>query len=413
MKVALIHDWLNGMRGGEKVLEALCDLFPDAVIFTLFYEPNKVSKKISRHEVRASYLDNIPGMRKSYRNLLLLYPSAMQSMKLDEFDLCISVSHSVAKGIRPGPNSLHICICLTPMRYIWDRFDDYFSKEESGQIKRHLARMICMNLRRWDIQTSSRVDLFVAISEFVKRRIWKFYERPSVVIYPFADTDFFTPGNGKHNENQLNVLSQRNPGYFLAVSALVPYKRIQDIVEAFKNRQEHVVIVGDGPEKKRLMGMASQNIEFKGWVSDEQLLGLYRDSKALIFPGVEDFGIVPVEAQACGIPVIALAEGGALETISGPILGIDAVENVDATGLLFKKQGPEHIVEAIEAFDRMRFDSSLIRKNALRFARPVFQNNMLDLVKDAYSQFKNGGKQEVEKHISKYPEPAFWNQLVR
>lgn len=410
MRVALIHDWLNGMRGGEKVLEALCDLFPDAVIFTLFYEAKKVSKKISRHEVRASYLDKIPGMKKSYRNLLLLYPSAMQSLKLDGFDLCISVSHSVAKGIYPGPNSLHICICLTPMRYIWDRFDDYFGKEDSGQIKRHVARMLCMNLRRWDAQASSRVDLFVAISEFVKRRIWKFYHRPSRVIYPYADTDFYTLD--KDRANQLNVFAPRETGYFLAVSALVPYKRIQDIVEAFNNRNERVVIVGDGPEKKRLMGMATPNIKFTGWVSDEQLLGLYHNSKALIFPGVEDFGIVPVEAQACGIPVIALAEGGALETVTGPILGLDTIEDKRATGLFFRKQGPEHIIEAIGAFDRMHFDSNIIRKNALRFARPVFQENMLELVKETYLQFKNGGKLEIEKRMTQSPEPAFWTQMV-
>jgi glycosyltransferase involved in cell wall biosynthesis len=408
--VALIHDWHNGMRGGEKVLEALCDLFPDAVIFTLFYEANKVSKKISQHEVRSSYLDKIPGMKKSYRNLLLLYPSAMQSLKLDGFDLCISVSHSVAKGIHPGPDSLHICICLTPMRYIWDRFDDYFGKEDSGQIKRHVARMLCMNLRRWDAQASSRVDLFVAISEFVKRRIWKFYHRPSTVIYPFADTDFFTLDKGKGN--QLNVFSPCESGYFLAVSALVPYKRIQDIVEAFKNRNERVVIVGDGPEKKRLMAMATPNIEFAGWVSDQQLLGLYRNSKALIFPGVEDFGIVPVEAQACGIPVIALAEGGALETVTGPILGLDPIEGKEATGLFFRKQGPEHIIEAIGAFDRMHFEGSIIRKNALRFARPVFQENMLELVNETYLQFKKGGKQELEQRMTDCPEPAFWNQMV-
>jgi len=236
MKVALIHDWLNGMRGGEKVLEALCDLFPDATIFTLFYQPNKVSSRINSHRVKASILDKIPGMRKSYRNLLPLYPKAMEALNLKDFDLCISISHSVAKGVRPGPNCLHICICLTPMRYIWDRFDDYFGGKDSGQLKRYLARMLCVKLRRWDVESSSRVDLFISISEFVKRRINKFYGRQSTVIYPFADTDFFTPANGS-----APVQKNSGNGYFLVVSALVPYKRVHDIIAAFTNINEKVI----------------------------------------------------------------------------------------------------------------------------------------------------------------------------
>ena len=398
MRVALIHDWLNGMRGGEKVLEALCELFPKAVIFTLFYEPDKVSKRISRHEVRASILNRIPGLRRGYRKMLLLYPKAMESFKLDDFDLCISVSHSAAKGIRPGPNSLHICICLTPMRYIWDRFDDYFSDSDTGQLKRHLARIICMNLRRWDVQSSSRVDLFVSISEFVKRRVGKFYNRPSRVIYPFADTDFYKPAPS--TDVMPRIEAYHGGDYFLAVSALVPYKRIRDIVEAFRGLDEHVVIVGDGPEKKKLVEMAPPNVEFTGWVSDDSLLGLYRNCKAFIFPGVEDFGIVPVEAQACGRPVVALAEGGALETVIGPILGIDSLDRADATGLLYRKPGPSHLAEAIKHFGQMRFDAGNIRRNSLRFTRQVFLSTMLDFVSESYSRFKAGGKVGLEERMA-------------
>jgi glycosyltransferase involved in cell wall biosynthesis len=397
VRVALIHDWLNGMRGGEKVLEALCELFPDAVVFTLFYVPAKVSKKISRHEVIASYLDRIPGMRRFYRNMLPLYPTAMESLKLDDFDLCISVSHSVAKGIRPGPNSLHICICLTPMRYIWDRFDDYFHPKDSGQLKRYFARMLCMRLRRWDIQSSARVDLFVAISDFVQRRIRKFYNRPSTVIYPFADTDYFTPGVGDLPSCSGRIANGRC--FFLAVSALVPYKRIQDIVEAFRHLDERVVIVGDGPEKKRLMQTAPPNVEFTGWLSDEHLLNLYRSCEALLFPGVEDFGIVPVEAQACGKPVIALAEGGTLETVSGPIWGINRAKDDHATGLLFRKPGPEYIIEAIKAFRTMTFDGNSIRKNALRFSRPTFLESMSEFVNRSFARFKAGGRYGLEEYI--------------
>jgi glycosyltransferase involved in cell wall biosynthesis len=396
MRVALIHDWLNGMRGGEKVLEALCEIFPEAVIFTLFYQPEKVSKNISSHEVRASFLDKIPGMKKSYRNLLPLYPKAMESLKFDEFDLCISISHSVAKGIHPGPNSLHICICLTPMRYIWDRFDDYFSDTDSGQLKRYLARMLCMNLRRWDVQSSSRVDLFIAISEFVKRRIRKFYNRPSRVIYPFADTEYFTPSSALEQSGK----SSGNSGYFLAVSALVPYKRIQDIVEAFRGLNDRIIIVGDGPEKKRLLEIAPPNVEFTGWISDERLLDLYRNCSALIFPGVEDFGIVPVEAQSCGKPVIALAEGGTLETVDGPIMGINNFNKKNATGLFYKKPGKDHIIEAIRQFKMLEFDSEVIRQNALRFSRNTFIANIHNYIDECYSLYKVNGKIGLEERMS-------------
>ncbi len=394
MKVALIHDWLNGMRGGEKVLEALCELFPDAVIFTLFYQPDKVSSNISRHQVRASYLDKIPGMKKSYRNLLPLYPKAMEALKLDEFDLCISVSHSVAKGIRPGPNSLHICVCLTPMRYIWDRFDDYFTDGENGQIRRNIARLMCKNLQHWDVESSSRVDLFVSISDFVKRRIRKFYNRPSVVIYPFADTGFFTPAT-----NGTSKARVEEKKYFLAVSALVPYKRIHDISEAFRGLDERITIVGDGPEKKRLIKQAPPNVEFVGWISNDKLLELYRNCEALIFPGVEDFGIVPIEAQACGKPVIALSEGGALETVIGPIIGVDRPKASYNTGLFFRRPGPAYIAEAVKHFKSMEFNSTAIRENALRFTRQAFLENLSDYINESYSRFKSGGRNGLEEQM--------------
>jgi glycosyltransferase involved in cell wall biosynthesis len=402
LKVALIHDWLNGMRGGEKVLEALCEIFPDAVIYTLFYQPRKVSSTISSHEVRTSYLNNIPGMKRSYRNLLPLYPKAMEALNLDKFDLCISISHSVAKGIRPGPNSLHICICLTPMRYIWDRFDDYFTDSETSQIKRYLARMLCVNLRRWDVQSSSRVDLFVSISEFVKRRIRKFYDRPSTVIYPFADTDFYAPSDGNGGKT-----SSKKSDYFLAVSALVPYKRIQDITESFRGLDERIIIVGDGPEKVKLVKTAPPNVEFAGWLSNDRLRELYRGSRALIFPGVEDFGIVPVEAQACGKPVIALAEGGAMETVVGPIIGIDRPAISDATGLFFKKPGPRNIADAIRRFKTMEFDGRAIRSNALRFSREAFMKSMSEYVNTSYDKFKSCGRNSLEEQMISQGSPAW------
>jgi glycosyltransferase involved in cell wall biosynthesis len=391
LKVALIHDWLNGMRGGEKVLEALCELFPQADIFTLFYQPEKVSEKIRRHEVRSSFLNKLPGVNGSYRNFLPLFPKAIESFKFDEYDLCISISHSVAKGIYPGPNCLHICLCLTPMRYIWDRFEDYFAG--SGALKRYLAERVSEKLRRWDVASSSRVDLYVAISDFVKWRIAKYYNRPSAVIYPFADTEYFKP------EERVSPSAKDRGGYFLAVSAFVPYKKIGDIVIAFKGQNEKLIIVGDGPEREKLVEMASPNIEFTGWVSDEKLLGLYRGCKALIFPGVEDFGIVPVETQACGRPVIAYAEGGALETVKGLLIGEGNQNGKLATGLFFKKAGPDGIALAVGEFQTMEFDSKLIRENALRFSKPVFERAILDFVNESYSIFKTNGKAGLEKRM--------------
>jgi glycosyltransferase involved in cell wall biosynthesis len=391
MRVALIHDWLNGMRGAEKVLEAFCEIFPDAVIFTLFYEKDKVSKTISGHEVRTSILNKIPGFRQSYRNMLPFFPGAVERFDLADFDLVISSSHCVAKGAKPSPDALHICFCHSPMRYVWDRFDDYFSDVESRQIKRYMARAICMNLRRWDVQSSSRVDLFISNSEFVKRRIKKFYDRPSTVIYPFADIDFYTPEN---------TASQSARNYFLAVSALVPYKRIQDIVEAFGNLDDRLIIVGDGPEKQKLMKMAPSNVEFTGWLSSERLLDYYRNCRALIFPGVEDFGIVPIEAQACGKPVIALAEGGALETVNGPIIGIDNGHSPDSTGLFFKKPGAEYIVDAVKRFKTMRFDGDVIRSNALRFSRESFIDEIREFVEESYSLFNSDGRSGIEERMT-------------
>jgi glycosyltransferase involved in cell wall biosynthesis len=397
LKVALIHDWLNGMRGGEKVLEALCEIFPKAVIFTLFYQPEKVSATIRRHEIRTSFLDRIPGTRKLYRHFLPLFPRAIERFDLSGFDLVISSSHCVAKGARTGADTLHICYCHSPMRYVWDRFDDYFQKETLGSIRYRFISSQARKLREWDVASSSRVDLFIANSAFVQDRISRYYRRPSKVIHPYADTDYFKPDLNPDIMNK--VEPQKQEPYYLAVSALVPYKRISDIVMAFKNRRERVVIVGDGPEKEKLVEMASRNVEFTGWLSGDHLLSLYRNCEALIFPGVEDFGIVPVEAQACSKPVLALAEGGALETVIGPILGTDKINGNGASGLFYKTAGPDSIVEAIKAFSEIKFDKEFIRNNALKFSKSVFKRTMLDFVKESYSRFRTNGKRDLEAHM--------------
>jgi len=396
MKVALVHDWLNGMRGGEKVLEAFCELFPDAVIHTLFYEPEKVSKRISSLEVRTSYLNKIPGVHKFYRTLLPFFPKAVEHFDLSGFDLVISSSHSVAKGCRPPPHSLHICYCYSPMRYIWDRFDDYFRREDIGMVKYSLAKSLASRLRRWDIESSERVDLFVADSAFVQSRISRFYGRPSVVIHPFADTDFFRPESRPDSLDATSFGQQ----YYLAVSALVPYKRIGDIVDAFRGMEAQVVIVGDGPERKKLSETAPPNVRFSGWVSDERLREIYQRCKALIFPGVEDFGIVPVEAQACGKPVIALAEGGALETIIGPVIESAADFGTRATGLFYKVPGKDGILKAVRQLDNMKFDPEYIRSNALKFSRSRFLESARVFITESYNRFKANGRAGLEEEMT-------------
>jgi glycosyltransferase involved in cell wall biosynthesis len=273
------------------------------------------------------------------------------------------------------------------MRYIWDRFDDYFGAETTGWLKRRLALAVSPRLRRWDVRSSDRVDVFVCNSEFVRGRVKNYYSRPAAVVHPFADTDFYTPGPAASGRGD----------YFLAVSAMVPYKRIGDIVEAFRGLPERVVIVGDGPEKKKLIAAAPPNVEFPGWVSGDRLREYYRNCKALIFPGVEDFGIVPVEAQACGRPVIALAEGGALETVDGPILGVDPLNRVDATGLFYPKPGSQQIAEAVAGFGKMKFDSDIIRAHAVRFSRDAFVNSMRNLIEESYEYFRAHGWAGLEE----------------
>ena len=292
MKVAIVHDWLNGMRGGEKVLEALLELWPDASIFTLFHERGKVSETIESRRIVTSPLNRIPGIYKHYRNLLPLFPSAVRSLQLGTPELVISSSHSVAKSVQTG-NATHICYCHTPMRYVWDTSGDY-ARGIGGRIGLGLFGHW---LRQWDRSTAADVDHFIANSRFVANRIRSYYGREATLIYPPVDTTFFSP-------------PRKPETFYLCAGALVPYKRIDLAIDAFNSSGQPLTVVGEGPERKRLTKHAGPNIEFKGWVSDLELRNLYRRARALIFPGREDFGIVPVEARSCGCPVIAFRGGG-------------------------------------------------------------------------------------------------------
>jgi glycosyltransferase involved in cell wall biosynthesis len=358
MRVALVHDWLNGMRGGEKVFEVLCELFPHADVYTLFYESNKVSPTIRAMNISEWWVPrHFPFLRRYYRYLLPAFPWAIESLPIENYELVISTSHCVAKGIRPkgGRQPFHICYCFTPMRYLWDKYDDYFGdwKKPSSMVMRLLRRP----LQSWDVKSNANVSQFIAPSEYVRQRIQRIYSRDAIVIPSPVDYTRFAS-------------IERHPqDYFLVVSALEPYKRIDVAIAAFNRLGYPLIIAGTGSEKHRLSQIAGSNIHFTGWVSDEELCALYAGARALIFPADEDFGIVPLEAMAAGCPVIAFRKGGALETVS---------ENV--SGIFFDAQHPEVLIEAVKRFQSMTFDESVIRKQAQPFARETFKRRLAETI---------------------------------
>lgn len=353
-RVALIQDWLTGMRGGEKVLEALGGIFPQADIFTLFYQPDRISETIRAHRVTPSWLNGLPGVGGYYRYLLPLMPSAIESFDLRGYDLVISSSHAVAKGVRVPSGVRHICYCHTPMRYIWNQSMDYFQVGLGAKIKRPLLSVFAKWLREWDVQSSRGVTDFIANSENVRTRILEAYGRFARVVYPPVNTEFFTP-------------HQRPPGdYYLIVSALEPYKRVDLAIAAAARLKRRLVVAGRGTQASMLKRMAiGSDVEFTGWTTDERLRDLYRGCRALLFPGLEDFGMCPVEAQACGRPVIAYGKGGALESI---------VEG--RTGLFFAEQTVDSLAAAMEQSASRSFDPREARMNSLRFSPRQFLDGM-------------------------------------
>jgi glycosyltransferase involved in cell wall biosynthesis len=348
----LVHDWLTGMRGGEKVLEMLCEIYPHADLLTLIHVPRSVSPTIERLRPRTSLLQRLPGIRHFYRYCLPLFPMLIEQFDLDEYDLVISTSHCAAKAVVKTGRARHLCYCFTPMRYAWDQFDAYFDKDRVGTLGRRVLKPVLGALARWDAATAGRVDRYVAISQHVASRIRRYYNRDALVIYPPVDTGFYCPDD-----------TVPEP-FLLIVSALVPYKRIDVAIDASRLSGLPLRIVGTGPERDRLMRLARDrraDVEFLGSASNEEIRRLYRRAAAVLLPGEEDFGIVPVEAQACGRPVIALARGGALETI------VDGV-----TGVLVHEATPEALAAGIARARTLRFDSMAIRTHAVRFDRAVF-----------------------------------------
>src|SRR6516165_4847486 len=329
-RVALVHDWLTGMRGGEKCLEVLCRRWPHAPLFTLLHRPGSVVPAIEDRPVHTTFLHHLPGAVRYYRYLLPLMPLAATTWRLPPCDLVVSFSHCVAKSARPPQDVPHVCYCFTPMRYAWHMREAYFGREHG--LKARIVERLLGFLREWDRRTAARVPHFIAISKTVQRRIAECYGRDSAVIYPPVDTDFYTPAAVPRED------------YYLAVSAFAPYKRLDLAIAACNRLHRRLLIIGSGQDEDRLRSLAGPTIHFLGWQPDEAIRDHLRRCRALIFPGEEDFGIVPVEANACGTPVIAFGRGGATETIV-PLGGREA-----PTGIWFGEQRPDCLIEAIGQF---------------------------------------------------------------
>jgi glycosyltransferase involved in cell wall biosynthesis len=351
MKVALVHYWLVGMRGGERVLESLCRMFPDADIYTHVAIPERLSDTIRRHKITETFIARLPFARTWYPRYLPLMPLALEALDLTGYDLIISSEAGPAKGVIPGPDTVHLSYCHSPMRYIWDQYNIY--RDQAGMITRLLMPLFAHYLRIWDAAAAMRVDLFVANSQFVARRINKFYRREAAVVHPPIMVDEFVP-----------VATTEHSDYYLWCGELVRYKRPDIAIEAFNANGKLLVVIGDGDDRKHLEAIAKPNITFLGKASFESLKSHVARCRALIFPGEEDFGIVPLEVQAAGRPVIAYAKGGALETV------IDG-----KTGVFFREPSSESLNAAIVDFEERNLGLNCAddcRTNALRFSEAEF-----------------------------------------
>lgn len=354
MKVALVHDWLVTYRGGEKVLEAIAELYPQADLFTLIHQPGSQPSSLESRRIQTSFLQHVPGVFRRYRHFLPLFPAAIRSLRLDGYDLVISSSHCVAKGVRVPREAKHLSYVHAPMRYMWDLFDDYFGPGRAGRVTRVAARTARPFLQRWDRTSNAGVDRFVANSGHIAAKLRRFYGRGSSVVHPPVELERFSTqpleGSGRG-------------GYFLWLGALAPYKRVDLAIEAFRRTGQELWIAGSGQDLARVAGGLPPNVKWLGQVADADVPGLYRDARALIFSGEEDFGLTPLECQASGRPVIALGRGGALETVTS------------RTGLFFGEQSVDALVGALRAFDAFEasFRPADARENALRFTKAAFQ----------------------------------------
>lgn len=361
MKIAIVHDWLTNMGGAERVILAFHEIFPDAPIYTTVFNPDRLPDEFKKMDVRTSFIQRLPKAKTKYNMYLPFMPTAFEQFDLSGYDIVLSSSSSCAKGVLTRPDTLHICYCHTPMRYAWDFYSEY--KESAPKWQKKFIPFLMNYIRMWDRLSADRVDYFIANSNEVAKRIKKHYRRDSIVINPPVNADFYTP-------------TDEDEDYFLIVSRLVEYKRIEIAVDAFNDLGLPLIIIGDGPEKEKLQKMAKNNIKFLGRLPDEEVKKYYAKCRAFIFPGEEDFGITPLEAQASGRPVIAFGKGGILDSV------IDGV-----TGIFFGEQNKESLKETINKFDKTNFDKKIIRKHAEEFDIKIFKEKIYEFVLNKYREF--------------------------
>ena len=373
MKVALVHYWFYGMRGGEKVVTEILRLFPEADVFTHLYVPDNLDPEITRRKVTTTFINSLPMSRKLYQAYLPLMPWALNKLDLEDYDLIISSESGPAKGVNKRSDACHICYCHTPMRYIWDQQPVYL--EHAGLFKGWYLKRITPYMQRWDVNSAGMVDHFIANSAYVSERIQRIYGRPSTVIHPPVDIDSFQPVKSKID-------------YFVMAGQLVPYKRPELAVLAFNQLGIPLKVIGSGAMLKSLKRIAEPNVEFLGHINDDQYRTVLASARALIFPGVEDFGIVPVEAQAAGTPVIALGQGGALETVKGFDENDIPQEDENYTGIFFQQAAVSDLIAAIRQFEKYEniFTIQNCQINACRFSKEQFKTGFMQLVERVISK---------------------------
>jgi len=383
LKVAIVHEWFVDYSGSERVLEQILEIFPQADLYALVeFLPDELRSIIKHKKVRTSFIQKLPGSKRRYRTYLPLMPLAVEQFDLSAYDLVISNNHAVAKGVITGPDQVHISYVHSPMRYAWDLTHQYLSESNlTSGIKGWMAKLILHYLRIWETRSANGVDEFVCNSDFIARRIWKVYRRKASVIYPPVDTGAFD-------------IQVKKDDFYLTVSRMVPYKKIGLIVKAFaKMPDKKLVVIGDGPQYEQIRGEATNNVTFLGYQPQPVLIDYMKRAKAFIFAAEEDFGIVPVEAQACGTPVIAYRKGGVTETV---------IEN--ETGLFFDRQKPEAIIEAVERFEKYGlFNPERIRENALKFSVDKFRRGFRFFVEEVLSS-RGMLAQKPEKRRPTMPE---------
>ncbi len=364
-KVAIVHDWYQDKGGAENVISSLLNLYPDADFFALvdFFDDQQRKDVLNGKKVTYTFIQRLPFAKKIFRHYIFLFPLAIERLDLREYDLIISSSHAIAKGVMTGPEQLHICVNYSPMRYAWDMYFDYRQEHDLKGIKEKFLSYVLHKIRIWDVTASNRVDYFIAISKLVQKRITKYYRRESTIIYPPVDIENYT-------------LCEDKQDYYFTVSRLVPYKRVKLIVEAFVENGKPLVVAGTGTQLKEIEEIATDNIKILGFVDDSEILKHMQKAKAFVFAAYEDFGIVPVEAMACGTPVIAYGKGGVKDTV------IDGV-----TGIYFDEQNIHSLNSAINKFEVMTFDYEAISKHASKFSNERFEKEIKSFIDNKWETF--------------------------